>query len=71
MSRIFFRLSMSFLLGVLALPFTSVGVGFEDPHLRLISYLEESGFSSVSLLYSYYTAHDSSAMLLKGVTVPL
>ena len=52
--------------GFIARPLRGVGVGFEAPHLRLMVYLVEPGFSRISHI-SAYAAHQGGLVLWYGL----
>ena len=50
--------------GFKARPFRGVGVGFEEPHLRLMVYLEP-GFPRISHISAYYATHQGGLVVLR------
>ena len=49
-----FPFSLAFLVGFVASPLRDVGVGFEEPHLRLMLYFVESGFPRIVPYFCIY-----------------
>ena len=56
--------------GFIAKPFRGMGVGFEEPHLRLMFWLVEPGLPRTSLI-SAYAAHQGGLVLWYGLGRPV
>ena len=56
--------------GFVASPFRGVGVGFEEPHLRLMVLLVEPGFPQISHI-SAYAPHRGRLVLRYGLGRPV
>ena len=56
--------------GFIARPFRGVGVGFEEPHLRLMFQLVEPGFARIFHI-SAYAAHQGGLVLRYGLGRPV
>ena len=56
--------------GYIAKPFRGVGVGFEEPHLRLMFWFVEPGFPRISHIAAY-AAHQGGLVLWYGLGRPV
>ena len=56
--------------GFIAKPFRGVGVGFEEPHLRLMFWLVQPGFPRISHIFAY-VAHQGGLVLRYGLGRPV